>query len=297
MFGRRGPPRSRPRYPTSHGLSNWDGARFAMRRQAPDSVLYVPIIGPARPARRAVRFALGANMGAGDASLAPVIKLGEALKEGVPVADAATTEAERKKQKKQVEERALNAVLVVVTHTRDCVFLVLGASLLHVGVNVHASDQDAPIAQCLFLLPGFLAVIAFLLTATLAMLVARYFCYDNLVVNTLLDVSLVFLGAALQLAVKPHGWTSSADQAFCSITANTVGPVPLLAWLCGEGLSFLSAARSFADYTSRPPFGAPAWIVAVIFLVLGIASFPLVDLLIAPVLRDTIVAMNLTTSA
>ena len=99
-----------------------------------------------------------------------------------------------------------------------------------------------------------------------------------------------------QVATKPDGWTSSVDQGFCSITGNLVGPIPLLAFLCGEALSFLSAARSFVDYTSRPPCGAPAWIVAVVFLVLGIASFPLVDLVLAPALRETISAMNLTSA-
>jgi len=189
------------------------------------------------------------------------------------------------------EVSPLTALVAVLAHTRDASLLILGGSMLHIASNTLAVEDGSKLKDCIFFATVPLIVLALLWITTLVCAIARIFGFaDGLVLNTALDFCLVFLGSALQMSTKPAAWAQSAqDELFCTIAptqGSAVGPVPLLVWLLGESLSFLSFGRSLADWGARPPWGTSPWPWVIGLFLLGLASFPIVDLALAPALRD-----------
>lgn len=192
------------------------------------------------------------------------------------------------KGRKKTTNETMHIVVCVLTHVRDAAMLVLGGSLLHVGVNVLGTENVERVEKCVFMEPFFVVLVGILWALTLVCAVSRYMNYLGLVPDTLLDLSLVFLGAALQISVKPTDWISSVEDRWCSITAADIGPLPLLAWLLGESLSFVSSAKTVVDWATRPPCGTPGLLWVCIYGVAGVASFPLIDGVLSPALRELV---------
>ena len=188
----------------------------------------------------------------------------------------------------------LAVAVATLTHVRDASMLLLGGSVLHIAYNVISTEDDTPLSECVFLKWLPLLVLSLLWIATLVFAVSRIFGYlDGVVANTILDYSLVLLGAALQISVKPSGWINSGnDQLWCTVSSSSYGPTPLLVWILGEVLSFVSFGRSLADYALRPPCGAPAWLWVGGLIIVGFLSFPLVDLGITPLVREFVSDMH-----
>lgn len=199
--------------------------------------------------------------------------------------DASDTEMDKEKP---TQKQVMSIVVCVLTHLRDGCMLLLGGSLLHVASNVLTTEEHERVEKCVFFEPTVVLILAVLWVATLVAAVLRYMRLLSLVPDTILDLALVFLGSALQIAVKPSDWISSVQDRWCSITDSNIGAIPLLVWLLGETLSFVSAAKTVVDYATRPPCGTPGVLWVVIYLVLGILSFPLIDMLIAPAMRELV---------
>ena len=185
-------------------------------------------------------------------------------------------------------EVALGRVVCVLTHVRDAAMLLLGGSLLHVASNILSTEATERIERCVFMEPWLLAVVLALWIATLGVAVVRYWELSSLGLETVLDLLLVLLGSALQISVKPGGWASSVDDRWCSLTAGDTGPLVLLPWLLGEALSFISGAKTLVAWSTKPPCGTPGSLWAVFFLILGVVSFPAIDLVMAPALRELV---------
>lgn len=189
---------------------------------------------------------------------------------------------------KKSTNETMHIVVCVLTHVRDAAMLVLGGSLLHVGANVLGTENVERVEKCVFMEPFFVVLVGVLWAITLVCAVTRYRGYLGLVPDTLLDLSLVFLGAALQISVKPTDWISSVEDRWCSISAADIGPLPLLAWLLGEALSFVSSAKTVVDWATRPPCGTPGVLWVIVYGIAGAASFPLIDGVLSPALRELV---------
>lgn len=189
---------------------------------------------------------------------------------------------------KKTTNETMHIVVCVLTHVRDASMLILGGSFVHVGVNVLGTDDTERVEKCVFMEAFFVILVGILWVLTLVCAVARYRGYLGLIPDTLLDLSLVFLGAALQISVKPTDWISSVNDRWCSLSAADIGPLPLLVWLLGESLSFVSSAKTVVDWATRPPCGTPGIFWVIVYGVAGAASFPLVDGVVSPALRELV---------
>jgi len=177
-------------------------------------------------------------------------------------------------------------LLRTITHVRDATVLILGGVLLHLtSLVAYQGDDASGLADCYFLTPGFAVVLAVLWLATATLAVARFFeMLNSLGLNTALDVCLIVLGSTLQLLTRP---TTDTRAHWCPVDGD-YGAVALVGFLLGDGLSFLSAARTIADWGLRPPGGRNGLCYAVVFTLIGIVSFPLNDTVLAPLVQDGI---------
>lgn len=222
-------------------------------------------------------------------------------KDGVPKRkpDGTVDEAGPATAKPTVTASTLHELVGVFSGVRDSVFLLLGLSLLHVGVNVRTELADDRIGKCALFSTATLVCTAVLWVAAFAMSVARYNRLTNTLSETTLDLALVCLGCVLQIITKPSAFVASANtatsQLYCSISETHGGSMALVGWLCGEAISFLSAGRTLAYYALQPPCG-PGWVWVVMLVGVGVTLYPLTDFVISPALRDAIETVNFTST-